>query len=193
VARADDGDTRDGRHGAIGWFSPRLPAPVYRRGPRASSWPIAECVINYGRISYAAQAHVGQSRAPAHGKSEHHGHQRRRSETLPCKSAGPNDWGYVYTSRAKPQHGSALKDHGREDVIGGPRFEARRRRFQNRHAVDAMIAEWTKITTSLTVMQKASAKQGIPAGAVQDPMELSNVPRSTGREIFVTVRASGSR
>src|SRR3984893_5117094 len=110
------------------------------------------------------------------------------SEPYPCKGGGPNDWCYVYTSRANPQHWERLlKIMGREDLIGDPRFDSPQERFKNRHVVDEMIAEWTKHHDKLTVMQRLG-EQGIPAGAVMDTMELSNDPDLNRREIFVTVK-----
>jgi formyl-CoA transferase len=76
---------------------------------------------------------------------------------------------------------------GREDLIGDPRFDSPQERFKNRHAVDEMIAEWTKQHDKFEVMQRLG-EQGIPAGAVTDTMELSNDPDLNRREIFVTVK-----
>jgi formyl-CoA transferase len=110
------------------------------------------------------------------------------SETYPTKGGGPNDYCYVYTSRANPQHWERLlKIMGREDLIGDPRFDSPQERFKNRHVVDDMIAEWTKHHDKLEVMQRLG-EQGIPAGAVMDTMELSNDPDLNRREIFVTVK-----
>ena len=110
------------------------------------------------------------------------------SETYPCKGGGPNDYCYIYTSRANPQHWERLlKIMGREDLIGDPRFDSPQERFKNRHVVDEMIAEWTIHHDKMEVMQRLG-EQGIPAGAIMDTMELSNDPDLNRREIFVTVK-----
>ena len=41
----------------------------------------------------------------------------------PCKGGGPNDYVYIYTSRANPEHWTRLlKVMGREDLIGDARY-----------------------------------------------------------------------
>ena len=48
----------------------------------------------------------------------------RRCGIFPCKGGGPNDYVYVYTSRANPEHWRRLLDViGREDLIGDPRYD----------------------------------------------------------------------
>ena len=42
---------------------------------------------------------------------------------VPCKGGGPNDYVYVYTSRANPEHWKRLLQVlGREDLIADPRY-----------------------------------------------------------------------
>ncbi|MBI3513041.1 MAG: CoA transferase, partial [Proteobacteria bacterium] len=42
----------------------------------------------------------------------------------PCQGGGPNDYVYIYTSRANPEHWKRLLGViGREDLIGDPRFD----------------------------------------------------------------------
>jgi formyl-CoA transferase len=179
------GDTGTGLHGAIGVLAALYQRQFTGEGQRIQL-AMQECVINYGRISYAAQALWGKA-APRMGNQSIMG-TNSPSETYPCKGGGPNDWCYVYTSRANPQHWERLlKIMGREDLIGDPRFDSPQERFKNRHVVDEMIAEWTKHHDKLTVMQRLG-EQGIPAGAVMDTMELSNDPELNRREIFVTVK-----
>ena len=179
------GDTGTGLHGAIGVLAALYQRQFTGEGQRIQL-AMQECVINYGRISYAAQALWGKA-APRMGNQSIMG-TNSPSETYPCKGGGPNDYCYVYTSRANPQHWERLlKIMGREDLIGDPRFDSPQERFKNRHAVDEMIAEWTKHHDKVTVMQRLG-EQGIPAGAIMDTMELSNDPDLNRREIFVTVK-----
>jgi formyl-CoA transferase len=179
------GDTGTGLHAAIGVL-----AALYQRQFTGEGQHIRvamqECVINYGRISYAAQYLWGKA-APRMGNQSIMG-TNSPSETYPCKGGGPNDYCYIYTSRANPQHWERLlKIMGREDLIGDPRFDSPQERFKNRHQVDEMIAEWTKNHDKLEVMKRLG-DAGIPAGAVMDTMELSNDPELNRREIFVTVK-----
>jgi len=179
------GDTGTGLHAAIGVLG-----ALYQRQHTGEGQCIRvamqECVINYGRISYAAQYLWGHA-APRMGNQSIMG-TNSPSEIYPCKGGGPNDYCYVYTSRANPQHWERLlKIMGREDLIGDPRFDTPQERFKNRHTVDEMIAEWTKHHDKLEVMKRLG-DNGIPAGAVMDTMELSNDPELNRREIFVTVK-----
>jgi formyl-CoA transferase len=179
------GDTGTGLHAAIGVL-----AALYQRQFTGQGQHIKvamqECVINYSRISYAAQYLWGKA-APRMGNQSIMG-TNSPSETYPCKGGGPNDYCYIYTSRANPQHWERLlKIMGREDLIGDPRFDSPQERFKNRHLVDEMISEWTKHHDKLEVM-KRMAENGIPAGAVMDTMELSNDPELNRREVFVTVK-----
>jgi formyl-CoA transferase len=179
------GDTGTGLHCAIG-----ILAALYQRQFTGEGQHIKvamqECVINYGRISYAAQYLWGHA-APRMGNQSIMG-TNSPSEIYPCKGGGPNDYCYIYTSRATPQHWERLlKIIGREDLIGDPRFDSPQERFKHRHEVDAMIAEWTKNHTKLEVMKRLG-DNGIPAGAVMDTMELFNDPDLNRREIFVTVK-----
>ena len=44
--------------------------------------------------------------------------------TFPCKGGGLNDYIYVFTSRANPEHWRRLLGViGREDLVGDARFE----------------------------------------------------------------------
>jgi formyl-CoA transferase len=179
------GDTGTGLHAAIGVL-----AALYQRQFTGEGQCIRvamqECVINYGRISYAAQYLWGHA-APRMGNQSIMG-TNSPSEIYPCKGGGPNDWCYVYTSRANPQHWERLlKIMGREDLIGDARFDSPQERFKNRHVVDEMIAEWTRHHDKFEVMKRLG-DAGIPAGAVTDTMELSNDPDLNRREIFVTVK-----
>ena len=53
--------------------------------------------------------------------------------TFPCKGGGSNDYVYIFTSRANPDHWRRLlKVIGREDLIGDPRFETPAARAEKR-------------------------------------------------------------
>jgi formyl-CoA transferase len=179
------GDTGTGLHGAIGVLAALYQRQSTGQGQRIQL-AMQECVINYSRISYAAQA-LWNKAAPRTGNQSIMG-TNAPSETYKCKGDGPNDYCYIYTSRANQAHWDRLlKIMGREDLIGDPRFHSPEERFKNRQIVDEMIGEWTKHHDKMTVMQRLG-EQGIPAGAIMDTMELSNDPDLNRREIFVTVK-----
>jgi formyl-CoA transferase len=106
----------------------------------------------------------------------------------PCAPGGPNDYVYIYTSRANPQHWpTLLKVIGREDLVGDPRYETREARLQNEGEVDALIAGWTRTRDKHEAAQRVGAA-GIPAAPVRDTLEILNDPDLERREVMQTMR-----
>ena len=108
--------------------------------------------------------------------------------TFPCKGGGLNDYVYVFTSRANPDHWRRLlKVIGREDLIGDERYETPAARAERADEVNAMIADWTKRHTKHECMEIIGAA-GVPAGAVLDTLELYNDPTFEQRSIMQTIQ-----
>ena len=98
----------------------------------------------------------------------------RRSASIPCKGGGPNDYVYIYTSRANPEHWNRLlKVMGREDLIGDQRYDEPDARTEQREEVDAIVAELDPQHDKHEAMRLVGAAT-IPAGAVMDTMELAD-------------------
>ena len=96
------------------------------------------------------------------------------SGLYPCAPGGPNDYVWIMTSRANPEHWARLcKVMGREELINDPRFATPRDRVKNDAELDAIIREWTLTRTKHEAMEQVGGA-GIPAGAVFDTMELIN-------------------
>src|SRR4029077_5809587 len=94
----------------------------------------------------------------------------------PCKGGGPNDYLYITTSRANPEHYSRLmKLIGREDLIEDPRFANGDVRVKNSDELDGIIGQWTKQHDKRDAMKKLTAS-GPPAGAVFATRELKKEP-----------------
>src|SRR5205814_5846272 len=94
----------------------------------------------------------------------------------PCKGGGPNDYLYLTTSRANPEHWTRLmKLMGREELIEDARFATGDARVANSDELDRIIGEWTSQHDKREVMEKLIAV-GVPAGAVFDTLELQNEP-----------------
>ncbi len=92
----------------------------------------------------------------------------------PCKGGGPNDFVYVYTSAANPQHWERLlKVMGREDLIGDPNYSTPEARTARREEVDAIVSSWSRQHDKHEAMRLVGSAT-IPAGAVMDTMELAN-------------------
>ena len=179
------GDTGTGLHCAIG-----ILAALYQRQFTGIGQHIEvamqEAVINYARISYASQALWGKP-APRVGNQSILG-TNSPSESYPCKGGGANDYCYIYTSRANPQHWDRLLQLiGKPELIGDPRFDTAQARFTHRAEIDELVGAWTRNHDKRTVM-KTLGEAGVPAGAVFDTGELSSDPHLRKRGAFVTVK-----
>jgi len=107
--------------------------------------------------------------------------------TFPCKGGGLNDYVYVFTSRANPEHWKRLLGViGREDLVGDARYESPAARAERPDEVNTMISDWTKKHTKYEAMQIVGAA-GVPAGAVLDTLELYNDPTFEQRNIMQTI------
>jgi formyl-CoA transferase len=105
----------------------------------------------------------------------------------PCKGGGPNDFVYIYTSAANPEHWNRLlKVMGREDLLGDPKFSTPAARTDNREEVDAIVAAWSIQHDKNTAMRLVGDAT-IPAGAVLDTVELAADPTFQARGIRQTM------
>ena len=108
----------------------------------------------------------------------------------PCAPGGPNDYVYIYTSRANPQHWpTLLKVIGREELIGDKRYDTRTARLEREAEVDALIAEWT-LKRDKHEAARLVGEAGIPAAPVRDTLELLNDPDFQRRGIIQTMQHS---
>jgi len=109
------------------------------------------------------------------------------SDIYPCAPGGPNDYVYIYTSRANPQHWPRLLEAiGRKDLIGDPRFETREARVENSAEIDAILTEYTSKRDKYECMRVIGA--AVPSGAVRDTLELLNDPNFEERGIIQTIQ-----
>ena len=109
------------------------------------------------------------------------------SGIFPCKPGGPNDYVYIYTSRANPLHWQRLLELiGREDLVGDPNYATGAIRAEREDEIDAMVSEWTRQYDKHEAMRLVGAA-GIPAGAVLDTDELQNDPSFERRGIMQTI------
>ena len=178
------GDTGTGLHCAIG-----ILAALYQRqrtgfGQRIEV-TMQEAVINYCRISYSRQAITGRA-AERFGNQSQIG-MAAPSGIFPCRPGGPNDYVFIYTSRAGDEQWHRLLDVvGRPDLKDDPRFAGAPRRARHRDVIDALLSAWTRSRTKRQAMVELGAA-GVPAGAVFDTLELSEDPDLRRRGMFVTV------
>ena len=86
------------------------------------------------------------------------------SGIYPCKPGGPNDYVYVFTSHANPEHWRRLlKVIGHEDLIEDPRFATREARGRHEAEIDQMISDWTRRHDKHEAMRLIGGA-GVPAG-----------------------------
>ncbi len=145
-----------------------------------------DAMLHYIRVAFAAQAASGRVVERNGAKVISGGSVP--SGIYPCKGGGPNDYVYVYTSRANPAHWHALlRVIGRADLIGDPRLESGQSRLAHEHEVDGMIAEWSRGHDKHEAM-RILGEAGVPAGAVLDTEELQNDDSFERRGIMRTMQ-----
>ena len=145
-----------------------------------------DAMVHYMRTCFATMARTGKP-AQRRGAKPSAGNNAPAG-LFPCKGGGPNDYLYITTSRANPEHYSRLmKLIGREDLIEDPRFATGDARVKNSVELENIIGEWTSQHDKREVMEKLIAV-GVPAGAVFDTMELQNEPSFVERGFMQTVK-----
>jgi formyl-CoA transferase len=178
------GDTGTGLHTAIGVLAALYQRQFTGHGQRIQV-AMQEAVINFGRIAYASQL-LWNKPAPRVGNRGVLG-TNAPSEAYPCKGGGPNDYCYVYTTRAGNHHWERLLHViGRDDLLDDPRFATNQARSANQDALDEVLMPWIAQRTKQEVMQTLG-NAGIPAGAVFDTSELLNDPFLRQNEMFGTI------
>jgi formyl-CoA transferase len=144
-----------------------------------------DAILHYMRINFATQGLTGK--AAERGGSKVPGVNNAPMGLYPCAPGGPNDYVYIMTSRANPDHWDRLlKLIGREDLIGDTRYVTPADRVAREAEVDEIIAAWTRKHTKLDAM-KLIGEAGIPAGAVLDTDELDKDVSFEQRGIMQTM------
>jgi len=131
-----------------------------------------DSILHYIRNAFTYMERTGGKPAPRAG-SKTVGGGSPPIGVYPTKGGGPNDYVYVFTSPANPEHWNRLlKLMGREDLIGDARFDTPAARTENRAAVDELVANWTRQHDKHAAWRIVS-QAGIPAGAVLDTSEIA--------------------
>jgi formyl-CoA transferase len=179
------GDSGSGLHCAIGILAALYQRQFTGRGQRIEV-VMQETVTNLCRISYAAQALHGKP-ALRNGNQSILG-STSPSEAYPCKGGGPNDYCFIYSSRATNRHWERLLQFmGRDELIGDERFSSPEMRYRHRKDVDELISAWTRKHDKREVMNMLG-EAGVAAGAIFDTQELAQDPHLRKRGTFVTVK-----
>ena len=176
------GDTGAGLHCAIGVLG-----ALYHREQTGVGQKVfvamQDSMVNFSRIAFAAQL-IHQKPAHRSGNQVVIG-TAAPSEVYKCKGNGPNDYCYVYGSRASSVHWERLLGViGREDLNDDPRFATPEERHKHVKEVDALIGEWMKDYDKNEAM-RILGEAGVPAGAVLDTQEITDDPGMRQRETIV--------
>ncbi len=145
-----------------------------------------DAMLQYTRGAFAATTNSGKA---AHRAGSGSVMVRNPPMGLfPTKGGGPNDYIYVFTSRTNPEHWRRLLAViGREELVGDARYDSPAARVEHEDEVNAMITAWTSQHTKQEAMRIIGGA-GIPAGAVNDALELLNDPTFEARGIMQTVQ-----
>jgi len=131
-----------------------------------------DSILHYIRNSFTFMERTGKPAPRAGSKTVGGGNPP--IGVYPCKGGGPNDYVYIYTSRANPEHWTRLlKVMGREDLIGDPNYDTPEARTERREEVDAIVSAWTRQYDKHEAMRLVGSAT-IPTGTVMDTMELAN-------------------
>ena len=131
-----------------------------------------DAILHYMRIPFSTQGLTGK--AAERGGSKVPGIVNAPMGLYPCAPGGQNDYVYIMTSRANPDHWDRLLTLiGREDLIGDDRYLTPADRVAREPEVDEIIAAWTRGRSKYDAM-KVVGESGIPAGAVLDTDELNS-------------------
>jgi formyl-CoA transferase len=176
-------DSGAGLHCTIGILAALQQRVATGRGQRVEV-SMQDAMISFMRIAMAAQA---MSNAPAKRTANQSIFAGTApSEVYRCKGEGPNEYCYIYTTRAGSKHWQNLcRLMKREDLMEDPRFATPSSRAQHAQEIDAIISAWT-IHYDKHEMMRMLGEASIPASAVFDTAELSSDPHLRARGTFVT-------
>lgn len=147
--------------------------------------------MHYSRTGFIYQGRTGKA-APRNGALPLGG-GNAPSGVYPCRPGGPNDYVYISTSRANPEHWPRLlKLIGREDLLGDPRYDTANARAERAAEVDEIVAGWTRTRSKEEAMRLIGAA-GVPAGAVFDTVELTREASFYERGILQEMEHAGRR
>ena len=179
------GDTGTGMLMAISILAALRKRDRTGRGQRLQV-AMQDAMVHYMRVPFSRTQLSGQAQLRG-GSDRSQPGGLVPSALYPCKPGGPNDYVYVFTSRANPEHWTRLlKAIDREDLVGDARYDTNQARSGRAAEVDEIIAQWTRQHTKEEAM-RIIGEAGVPAGAVFDTLELLNDASLAERGIMQTV------
>ena len=173
------GDSGTGMHMAIGILAALQQRHNTGKGQHVEV-SMQDAVVNLIRVSLRDHQRTGKPM----GRS---GNQLGRTvpgTTYPCAPGGPNDYVYIF---AQPQMWKPfLSVLGQPELAEDPRFKTPEARWENRDAMNAIVAAWTTQRTKHEVM-KLLGDAGVPCGACLDTGEVLADPHLRARDMIVDV------
>ena len=171
------GDSGTGMHLAIGILAALQQRHEDGLGQHVEV-SMQDAVVNLCRVSLRDHQRAGHA-------MPRQGNQLGRNvpgTTYPCQPGGANDYVYIF---AQPQMWSAfLEVIGLSELAEDDRFATPEARWENREALDAIVAAWTSQRDKHEVM-RAMGEAGVPCGACQDTGEVLADPHLKAREMIV--------
>jgi formyl-CoA transferase len=179
------GDTGTGMLLAIGILGALYQRHITGRGRRVQI-AMQDAQLQYTRGAFVQHARTGQPAMRNGAKLLAGG--LAPSGIYPCQPGGPNDYVYLFTSHANPEHWRRLlRVIGQEAMLDDPRFATHEARSRHEAEIDQMITEWTWRHNKHEAMRLVGAA-GVPAGAVLDTGDLLAEPSFAERGIIQTMQ-----
>jgi formyl-CoA transferase len=179
------GDTGTGMLLAIGILGVLYQRHKTGRGRRVQV-AMQDAQLRFIRCAFVQHARTGQ---PGDAQwRQTIGRRHGPSGIYPCKPGGPNDYVYLFTSHANPEHWRRLlRVIGQEALLDDPRFATREARGRQEAEIDQMIYDWTRRHDKHEAMRLVGAA-GVPASAVLDIGDLLAQPSFADRGNIQTMQ-----
>ena len=146
-----------------------------------------DSIMHYIRNAFAYMERTDMKPAPRAG-AKTVGGGNPPIGVYPSKGGGANDYVYIFTSPANPEHWTRLLNvMAREDLIGDKRFATPAARTEHRREVDEIVSTWTRRHDKHTAAKLVS-EASIPAGPVLDTRELADDKTFEQRKIRQTMQ-----
>jgi formyl-CoA transferase len=173
------GDSGTGMHMAIGILAALQQRNTSGKGQHVEV-SMQDAVVNLVRVSLRDHQRFGHP-PPRTGNQLGH---TVPGTTYACAPGGPNDYVYIF---AQPQMWQPfIVAMGQPELADDPRFATPDSRWQNRHALNAIVEEWTRQRSKHEVM-RILGEVGVPSGACLDTGEVLTDPHLKARDMIVEI------
>ncbi len=173
------GDSGTGMHMAIGILAALQQRTTSGKGQHVEV-SMQDAVVNLIRVSLRDHQRFGHP-PPRTGNQLG---QTVPGTTFACAPGGPNDYIYIF---AQPRMwGPLIGAMGHPELAHDPRFATPALRWQNRHALNAIVEAWTMQRTKHEAM-RVLGEAGVPSGACQDTAEVLADPHLRARDMIVDI------